>query len=156
MSKRLFSDGQCHYFGSIDQECQISQAAALLRASIAAPPPGALPSTFYPSHRSSTLSAPAQPLIPGASRAPPLQPTPTSGLVSTRVGHLEGMALNSYFCMKQMAYSHQFKADDYKPHQFKKFAHRCTGQLFLLPVRVEWLQQSIENFQVHINLNYTH
>lgn len=37
MERRVLSAGQCHYFSSIGQECQISQAAALLRASTALP-----------------------------------------------------------------------------------------------------------------------
>ena len=42
--RRVFSAGQCSYLSSIGQECQISQAAALLQASTAAPPVSLLPS----------------------------------------------------------------------------------------------------------------
>ncbi|KAK5870446.1 hypothetical protein PBY51_003392 [Eleginops maclovinus] len=53
----MCSVGQCTYFSSIGQECQISQAAALLQASAGAPPKSLSPSSFpHPERHFTTLT----------------------------------------------------------------------------------------------------
>ena len=58
--RRVFPAGQCNYFSSIGQECQISQAAALLQASTAAPPVCPVAFNLFPPWPSSAPSAPPQ------------------------------------------------------------------------------------------------